>query len=300
MKKLIISSGTGFLGQVLVDHFRNKYEEIIILTRGAERKEGNVKYLNWDGRTLGNWSNEFTDVTHLINLTGKSVDCRYNEKNKKEILDSRIYSTNILAEAIKKSGHKPEVWINAASATIYDWSCTTPQTEANGIIGDDFSMNICKAWEKVFFSHTGAANKMIAMRISMVFGEQGGVLPILKRITKAGLGGTQGSGKQMVSWIDAKDYARMTEWLLNKPGADAVYNCCAPNPLPNKEMMKLIRNYCNMSFGLPQAEWMIKFGSLLLGTEAELVLKSRYVVPERALQQGFTFEKNYLSEALGI
>lgn len=298
MKKLIITSGTGFLGKVLIDHFKNRYDEIIILSRGSAHKNKNVKYLQWDGKTVGAWASEFSNVTHVINLTGKSVDCRYNEKNKKEILASRLNAIDVIAEAIKLSGHKPEVWINAASATIYDASFDVPQTEAKGIIGNDFSMNVCKEWEKRFFSHTECAGKMIAMRISMVFGSQGGVLPVLKKLTRLGLGGTQGGGKQMVSWIHATDYAWMTEWLLNKPDAETIYNCCAPNPVTNEEMMKLLREKCNKSFGLSQPEWMIKFGAFFLGTEAELVMKSRYVIPEKALKQGFKFEKEFMKDAL--
>src|ERR1700740_1091562 len=135
MKKLIITSGTGFLGKVLIEHLKNKYDEIIILSRGNPRADGIVKYLHWDGKTLGDWANEFSNVLHVINLTGKSVDCRYNEENKKEILASRLNSVDVIAQAIKLHAHKPKVWINAASATIYDASFDKPQTELNGIIG---------------------------------------------------------------------------------------------------------------------------------------------------------------------
>lgn len=298
MKKLIISSGTGFLGKVLIDHFKNRYAEIIILSRGSSYKVKNVKYLQWDAKTIGSWASEFSNVTHVINLTGKSVDCRYNEKNKKEILASRLDAIDVIAKAISMHDHKPKVWINAASATIYDASFDKPQTEEKGVIGDDFSMNVCKEWEKKFFSYDGYADKMIAMRISMVFGSQGGVLPVLKKLTRLGLGGKQASGKQMVSWIHATDYAWMTEWLLNKPDADPIYNCCAPNPVTNEEMMRLLREECKKSFGLSQPEWMIKFGAFFLRTEPELVMKSRYVIPERALQQGFKFEKEFMKDAL--
>jgi uncharacterized protein len=298
MKKLIITSGTGFLGKVLIDYFKAKYDEIIILSRSEAHTVSNVKYLKWDGKTIGDWSNEFRDVTHVINLTGKSVDCRYNEENKKEIIASRINATNVIAQAINLHVHKPKVWMNAASATIYDASFDVPQTEKKGVIGDDFSMNVCKEWEKCFFSHTNSAEKMIAMRISIVFGKQGGVLPVLKKLTKLGLGGKQASGKQMVSWIHAHDYARMTEWLLNKTDAEAIYNCCSPKPVTNAELMKLLRAHCGKGFGLSQPEWLIKLGAIFLRTESELVMKSRYVIPEKALQQGFTFEKPFMQDAL--
>lgn len=298
MKKLIITSGTGFLGEVLIKHFQSQFDEIVILSRTEHDTKDNVRYALWDGKTLGNWKVEFTNVNTIINLTGKSVDCRYNQKNKDEILASRLNSTRVIAEAIKESRHKPALWINAASATIYNASLEKAQTEERNDVGDDFSMTVCKEWEKCFFSFTGLAERMIVMRISIVFGNEGGVYPVISSLAKKGLAGKQGSGKQMVSWVHTKDFANMVEWIMKTETKNTIYNCCSPNPITNKELMLQLKEKHKPLFSISTPVWAIKLGAIMLRTEAELVLKSRYIIPERALNEGFQFTYPVLKEAL--
>ena len=145
--KIIIAGGTGFLGNALKEYFRKKNGEVKILTRSPKSDHD----IFWDGRSLGNWKSEVENADVLINLAGKSVDCRYTEKNKNEILSSRIESTKVLQEAVDLCDNPPKIWLNASSATIYVHSENQLNTEQNGIIGDDFSMNICKNWESEFF-----------------------------------------------------------------------------------------------------------------------------------------------------
>jgi uncharacterized protein len=298
MSKLVIAGGKGFLGQVLIQYFKSKYDDIIVLTRQKKERQDNVQYVVWDGKSKGDWIDALKGCDVLINLTGKSVNCRYTEKNKKEILESRINANNILGLALKWIDHQPSVWINAASATIYAASFDRPNTENNGIIGDDFSMNVCKAWETSFFELKHSAKRMIAMRIAIVMGQEGGAYSELAKITKLGLGGKTGSGKQVVSWVHAIDFARMTEWLILSNNANGIYNCSAPHPITNAELMQQLRKKLNVNMAIPTPNFLLEIGTFFLRTESELVLKSRFVLPERATNEGFKFEYNTIEDAL--
>jgi len=195
MNKIIIAGGTGFLGKALEKYFTEQGDEVFILTR--KPKVNN--HLKWDAKTKGTWVNHLNNATALINLIGKSVDCRYTATNKALILNSRIYSTNVLNKVLAELEHPPGVWINAGSATIYDHTYSHLNTEAKGVIGNDFSMDVCKQWEAAFFEHSIPDVRKIVVRTSIVLGNGGGAFPKMKQITQIGLGGKQGNGKQRVS-----------------------------------------------------------------------------------------------------
>jgi uncharacterized protein (TIGR01777 family) len=298
LKKLILAGGTGFLGQAIINRFNNSSTQIVVFTRGASRKEKNVSYLNWDGKTIGSWVNELEDADAVINLTGKSVDCRYNEKNKAEIISSRVNATKILGEAIKKTINPPRVWLNCASATIYRNAEDRAMDEFDGQVGTGFSVDVCKQWEQSFNEAETPNTRKIALRISMVLGKGGGVMPVMTKLAKAGLGGKMGNGKQFISWIHEEDFLNALEWLIKNEKAAGVYNLAAPEPIPNKEFMKLMRNKLNKKIGLPAAEWMLKMGAVFLKTETELILKSRRVVPTKLLNEGFKFKFYSVEKAL--
>ena len=285
MKKVLIAGGSGFIGVELEKYLSNLGYSVYILTRNPKRKN---EY-KWDARTFGEWTKVLEKCDILINLTGKSVDCRYTEKNKKEILDSRIESSNILAKAINKNNKKPSVWLNASSATIYDHSIKHLNTEENGIIGDDFSMNVCKKWEEVFFETNTPATRKIALRMSIVMGENGGALPILKKLTSIGLGGKQGNGLQKISWIRIEDLCKAIHFIIKKRELKGVINVTSPFHFTNAEFMKLLRKYIGIPFGIPQAKWLLEIGTFIIRSQTELILKSRYVYPQKLLDAGFTF-----------
>ena len=297
MKKLVIAAGTGFLGQVLVNHFENKYDEIIILTRGKSRVLNTIKYINWDAKTLSGWENELENAAVLINLAGKSVDCRYTESNKKEILSSRIDSTKILNEAVLRCQNPPRHWLNSSTSTIYRHSEDKQMTENHGEIGDDFSMNVAKAWEKAFFEIETPQTFKTALRTSIVLGKNGGAFIPLKTLTKFGLGGKQGNGNQFISWIHEHDFARAIEFIIDKELIGEV-NIVSPKPIKNKDFMLALRHALKVPFGIPSPEILLKIGTKIIGTEPELVIKSRNVIPQKLNEQGFTFEFNTLKEAL--
>jgi uncharacterized protein (TIGR01777 family) len=283
--KIIIAAGTGFLGKNLESYFTEKGHEVYILTRSPKRKNE----IRWDGKTLGDWKNLLEDADVVINLAGKSVDCRYTEKNKQEIYSSRIQSTKVLQQAVGECTNKPKVWLNASSATIYVHSETHLNTEENGIIGDDFSMNICKSWEKEFFKVTTENVRKVALRTSIVLGNNGGAFPKLKMITKFGLGGKQGRGNQNVSWIHIDDFCKAVEFIINNENISGEINITAPNPLSNEEFMRKLRKEMKVLFGLNAPVWQLEIASIFLKTETELLLKSRNVYPEKLLQNGFEF-----------
>lgn len=283
--KIIIAAGTGFLGKNLEKYFTEKGNQVYILTRNPKRKNE----IGWDAKTLGEWKNLFEDSDVLINLAGKSVDCRYTEKNKREIYDSRINSTKVLQQAVDNCINKPKIWLNASSATIYVHSEKHLNTEENGIIGDDFSINICKSWEEEFFKTKNPDTRKVALRTSIVLGNNGGAFTKLKMITKLGLGGKQGRGNQNVSWIHIDDFCRAVEWVIENEDISGKINVTAPNPLNNEEFMRKLRKEMKILFGLNAAAWQLEIASVFLKTETELLLKSRNVYPEKLIINGFKF-----------
>lgn len=289
MKKLIIAAGTGFLGQVLVNHFKDYFDEIVILTRGKSEIKNNIKYVNWNAKSFSGWEKELENTTVLINLAGKSVDCRYNEKNKREIYNSRIESTKILNDAVVLCKNPPKHWLNSSTSTIYRFSLDKQMDEINGEIGDDFSMNIAKSWEKAFFETETPKTLKTALRTSIVLGKNGGAFIPLKTLVKFGLGGKQGKGNQFISWIHEEDFARAIAFVIENKLENEI-NIVSPNPIRNIAFMAKLRKAVGFPFGISQPEWLLEFGSKLINTETELVLKSRNVIPKRLQENGFTFK----------
>lgn len=289
MKKLIIAAGTGYLGQVLTQHYKNKFEEIVILTRGKSATNNQINYVNWDAKSFSGWEKELENADVVINLAGKSVDCRYTEKNKAEILVSRIDSTKILNEAILHCKNPPKHFINSSTATIYRHSEDKEMDEYSGEIGNDFSMNVAKEWEKTFYKVETPKTLKTAIRTSIVLGKNGGAFVPLKKLTQLGLGGKNGSGKQFISWIHEKDFARAVELIIEKELSGSI-NVVSPKPIRNEAFMKKLQKAIGIPFGLPISKSMLELGAKIIKTETELVLKSRNVIPKRLTENGFEFE----------
>lgn len=285
MKTITIAGGSGFLGQVLENYFSEKGDSVYILTRRPKRENE----IYWNAKDLDDWTKILDKTDVLINLTGKSVDCRYNEINKKRIYDSRVDSTHALGLAINLCDNPPEIWLNSSTATIYRHSTDKQMTEENGEIGDDFSMNIAKSWEKAFYSITNPNTRKIALRTAIVMGKNGGAIQPLKQLVRFGLGGKQASGEQKVSWIHELDFARAVEFLIEHKSLNGQFNLSVLNPTNNKTLMKNFRKVMHIPIGISHPEWLLKLGAKLIGTETELVLKSRNVIPQRLLDNGFSF-----------
>ncbi len=297
MGKIILAGGSGFIGQALAKRFTAQGDEVVVLSRHAAPAAKGVTTLNWDGRTLGDWTEALEGAELLINLAGKSVDCRYNDKNKKAILDSRIDPTRVLGQAVRQAQQPPRLWINSSTATIYRHAEDRPMDEEKGEIGNGFSVNVATAWEKAFFENEMPKTRKVALRSAIVLGKEGGVFIPFKNLVRLGLGGIQGNGRQMFSWVHEEDFFGIIRFI-QKGSLDGVVNVSAPNPLPNQEVMKIFRKVLGMPIGLPLPEWLLTVGAWLIQTETELLLKSRWVVPLRLLREGYRFKYPDLQEAL--
>ncbi|MEM7085589.1 MAG: TIGR01777 family oxidoreductase [Bacteroidota bacterium] len=299
MRTLIIAGGSGFLGKILADYFKNKVEKLIILSRSEEKIENHIQYLQWDGKSLDTWAASLNGSDVLINLAGKSVDCRYHQKNKDLIMSSRLDTTCVLGKAIQACTDPPKVWINSSTATIYRHSLDKEMDEITGEIGNGFSVKVATAWEREFFRFSLRKTRQVALRTSIVLGKRGGAFPALLNLTKMGFGGKQGDGKQKVSWIHEEDFVRAVEHIIQEKDINGVINVVAPKPVDNKTFMQLLRNGTTVLFGLPIGKTLLKIGARIVQTETELLLKSRNVIPRRLQENGFQFKYGSLKVALG-
>lgn len=296
--KVVLAGGNGYLGTVLAGYYSPLAERVIILARTAAPNRGNIETCVWDGKTEGDWQQQLENADLLVNLCGKNVNCRYTKDNREAILQSRIIPTSLLGRAIRKLKHPPALWINIASATIYRHAEDRPQDEENGDIGYGFSVDICKAWEQTFFASETPATRKVALRMGIVIGRQDGAFPRLLGLVKSGLGGRQGNGQQYMSWIHEWDAARVTEWLLERNDLEGIFNVTAPEPVQNDVFMKEMRSAYGIAVGLPAPQWLLEIGTWLIGSETELLLKSRWVVPARLLKEGFNFHYPQAAQAI--
>lgn len=302
MKRIILAGGSGFLGSLLAGHFQKSGHAVTVLTRSP--KANGVREIAWDACSLGNWAREFEGADAVINLAGRSVNCRYNARNRRLIMDSRVNSTCVIGQAIAKCQAPPTVWLNASTATIYKhhygpaWA-ESGETGSAPEARDAFSIEVASAWEQALNEVQTPLTRKVALRAALVLGTgRNSVFPILRRLTCLGLGGRMGNGRQCVSWIHETDFCSAVEWLVTHEQFSGPVNVCAPNPVANSEMMKTLRAVCGAPFGLPATNWMLEIGAFVFRTETELLIKSRCVAPRRLLQSGFGFQFPFLREAM--
>jgi uncharacterized protein len=288
-KKVILAGGTGFIGKYLEGKFNQLGYEVSIISRTPP-------HLSWEDHS--GIVKALEDSELLINLAGKSVDCRYNPKNQAEILKSRTKTTHILGNAILACKNPPPLWINSSTATIYRHAEDRPMTEETGEIGAGFSVEVAKQWESAFFSFDLPHTRQVALRMAIVLGENGGVIQPYKNLVRFGLGGVQGSGNQRFSWVHVEDVYQIMLFLKEREDLSGVFNCSAPHPITNREYMQHFRTVMNKSFGLPTPKWMLEWGAMMIGTESELVLKSRWVIPEKLEREGYRFRYTHIDQAL--
>jgi len=304
MKRIILAGGSGFLGHALAGHFQKSGHEMVILTRSPGPGLRVAREVAWDARTMGDWVRELEGATAVINLAGRSVNCRYNPANRRLIMESRVFSTRVLGEAIAQCKQPPRVWLNSSTATIYKHTFGSAWDEGGEIGGtpeakDEFSVEVATAWEQELNKARVPRTRKIALRSAMVMGNRkNSVFPVLQKLAWFGLGGRMGSGKQFVSWIHEADFCRAVEWLIAHEEMNGAVNLCAPKPVANAEMMELFRAVCHRPFGLPAATWMLALGAFFLRTETELIIKSRRIVPGRLVESGFEFQFPELGQAL--
>lgn len=295
--RIVIPGGSGQVGSMLARHFHAQGHVVTVLSRKPQPAPWRT--VIWDGLTAGAWTQELEGSDACINLTGRSVNCRYNATNRQEIYESRVQSTRLLDQVIASLRQPPRVWINASTATIYRHAPDRGMDESHGEIGGNeqgapdtwnFSIAVAKGWEEAFFSQATPRTRKVATRSAITFSpDRGGAFDILSGLVRGGLGGAQGPGTQYVSWIHEFDFVRAMELLIEREEFSGPVNLASPNPLPNRDFMRALREAWGVRTGLPAPEWMLEIGAVLLRTETELVLKSRRVVPGRLVEAGFRF-----------
>jgi uncharacterized protein len=297
---IVIFGANGFLGRYLCRHFARNGKEVVAIARSRDGWSGDGMFLEWDGKTLGPWALALEGAEAVINLAGRSVNCRYTPKNRHEIIESRVDSTRAIGEAIAQCKTPPKAWLNASTATWYRHAEDKPQNDWLGEPGDGFSCEVAQAWEDSFFNAgVPAATRKLALRIGMVLAnEQATVYDVLRKLTARGLGGAMGSGRQRISWIHMEDFLRAVDFAINDPFLDGTINVTAPEFPTNRQWMQTFREAVGMPIGLPAARWMLEIGARLMGTETELVLKSRWAKPVRLRDAGFRWRWSRTVEAV--
>jgi uncharacterized protein (TIGR01777 family) len=281
---------------VLARHFHANKHDVVVLSRKFAATPWRT--VAWDAETIGPWAAELDGADVVINLAGRSVNCRYHAANRREIMESRVHSTRVVGEAIAKCARPPRLWLQASTATIYAHRYDAPNDEGTGILGGTepelpdtwkFSYDVCRVWEETLAAANTPGTRKVAMRSAIVMSpDRGGAFDELLWLVRRRFGGRAGDGRQFVSWVHDQDFVRAVEWLIDHDMSGPV-NIAAPEPLPNAEFMRELRKAWGVRLGLPATRWAVELGSWVLRTESELVLKSRRVMPGRLLEAGFTF-----------
>lgn len=293
--KVVIPGGSGQVGTVLARALRADGHDVVVIGRSGANGQ-----VAWDGQTVGAWAGELDGADAVINLAGRSVNCRYSEANRRAMMSSRVDSTRAVGLAIARAVRPPRVWLQMSTATIYAHRFDAPNDEATGRIGGDepdvpaswrHSIEIGKAWERAQTDAATPATRKVAMRAAMVMSpDRGGIFDVLLGLTRRGLGGAIAGGRQWMSWIHARDFVRAVALLIARDDISGPVNVAAPEPMPQRDFMAALRAASGTRIGLPATAWMASIGAFFLRTETELVFKSRRVVPGRLRDAGFTFE----------
>jgi hypothetical protein len=301
--RIVLPGGSGQVGQMLARYFQQGGHQVTVLTRGPYAAPWQT--VHWDGEHLGPWTEHLEGADICINLARRSVNCRYDEANRRAIYHSRIHSTRLLNYVIAGLADPPWVWLNASTATIYRHALDREMDEATGELGGNelisrrkrapdtwnFSIRVAKDWEAAFFETDTPRTRKVALRSAITFSPTpGNAFAVLSNLVRMSFGGTQGNGRQFVSWIHENDFARALEFLIAREDLDGPINIAAPHPLRNREFMAALRDAWDVPNGFPAPAWLIELAAIFLRTESELVLKSRCVIPGRLLDAGFVFQ----------
>lgn len=309
--KIVIPGGSGQVGTLLSRAFVRDGHDVVVLSRHGMAAAHPWRVVSWDGVSFDRaWAASIDGCDVVINLAGRSVNCRYTPANRREILESRVRSTQLIGEAIARASRPPAVWLQASTATIYSHRFDAANDDITGAIGDarsgesgapkawSFSIDVARAWEDACVRAVTPGTRKVILRSAMTMSpDAGGVFDTLLALVRRGLGGQAGDGRQFVSWIHEEDFVRAVYWLTERDRIAGAVNLASPHPLPNAAFMRVLREAWGIPIGLPATRWMLELGAIFMRTETELVLKSRRVVPRRLLDDGFVFTHAHWDEA---
>jgi NAD dependent epimerase/dehydratase family enzyme len=308
--RLVIAGASGFMGRAIRASYAAEGAEVRTIGRGTADA-------GWDDPAALLRVVDGADL--LVNLAGKSVDCRYGPANRAEILRSRVATTRALGQAVAGAAKPPPVWLNASTATIYRHAEDRPMTESTGELGEGFSVGVARAWEDAFFAPELPATRRVALRTAIVLGDGSALIPLL-RLARLGVGGAHldgrwpstaarrragtyhafraRGGRQHFSWVHLDDVVGSVRFLADRADIEGVVNVTSPDPSDDVTFMLTLRRVLGVPFGIPLPRWALELGSAVIRTETELVLKSRWVLPERLLVAGYRFHYSELEQAL--
>lgn len=297
--RVVLAGGSGFLGRFLAEELARRGREVVVLTRAPRNGDGNgrVREVAWDGRTTGEWARTLEGAEAVVNLAGRSVNCRYTPANRREIVASRVNAVEAVGRAVLRCSEPPKVFVQAASAAIYG-DAGRRVCDETAPAGRGFSVETCVRWEGAFNSLELAGTRKVLLRIGFVLGREGGALGTLSKLTRLFLGGAVGTGRQYVSWLHAADMNRIFLWAVESREAEGTFNATGPAPLTNAEFMESLRRAHSRPWSPPVPVWAVRLGARLMGTEAELALTGRRCLPERLIENNFKFLYTSLDEAL--
>ncbi|MFE2105182.1 TIGR01777 family oxidoreductase [Kitasatospora sp. NPDC059463] len=301
--RIVMPGGTGQIGRILDRALTADGHEVLVLSRRPRRDQE----IHWDGRSLGRWTDALDGADAVVNLAGRSVDCRPTEQNLRDMRESRVHSTRTVGRAIAGARRPPRVWLQMSTATIYSHTYGAPHDEDTGVIGGgepgaprawDHSVRIARDWEREQRDAATPHTRRVALRCAAVMSpDAGGTFDRLLRLARTGLGGPVDGGTQYVSWIHDHDLVRAVRFLLHREDVTGPVNLAAPTPVAQRVFMQTLRRAAGIPVGLPATRWMARAGAFALRTDTELLLKSRAVAPGRLLAAGFGFEHPHWSAA---
>ena len=287
--RIVLAGGSGFIGKSLTPLLLARNYEVVVLTRSASTQRADVRYAQWDGKTIGEWAQCIDGAAAVVNLTGRSVNCRHTAESRREIIESRVNSVRVLGEAMTKCAHPPKVFVQAAGIGIYgdggDRWC-----DENAPHGNDFIAEVCKRWEAAFDALEVPGTRKVLLRLGVVLGPNGGFLKVLSRLTRFFLGGQVGDGQQFISWIHIADLNCAIRWTIEREDVAGVFNATSPNPVRNADFMRELRGVLRRPWTPPVPKWAARIGSWLMKTEASLAFVSQRAIPKHLLESGFKFE----------
>jgi uncharacterized protein len=295
--RIILAGGSGFLGRSLAQAFARRGDEVAILSRQPATQKGTVRFVPWDGKTVGTWASLFEDARAIVNLTGKSVNCRYTPEARAEILASRVNSVRAVGEAIARCSRPPPVLVQASSLAIYGNANDQISTE-DSPHGSGFSVNVCEEWEQALNALSLPHTRKVVLRIGFALKRGEGALRTLEKITRLFLGGTVGHGRQYISWIHIADLDRMFLSTIEREDLSGPFNATSPRPTTNAEFMGELRRALHRPWSPPVPRPLLRLGAWAMGTEADLALNGVRCRPQRFLEHGFRFDFTELRTAL--